>query len=124
VTLIAERVTLHPDPTGNLLAAFAIELGTIWLAVWTYARLSDLRLSELISPRASLGAGYAAAALILPAPTMEQSAHFVFSVLSFGVVGTPVRPFSRGVDWLKTVATGLTAVTIAALAYALAYGLL
>ncbi|WP_254271366.1 metal-dependent hydrolase [Haloarcula marina] len=122
--LVAERLTLHPDPTGHLLAAFAIELGTVWLAVWTYARLSGYRLPALVNPRASLGVGYAVAALVLPAPTLDQSAQFVFSVLAIGVVGAPVRPFRHGVDWLETLVTGLTAVTIAALAYAVAYGFL
>jgi len=122
--LVAERVALHPDPTGQLLAAFAVELGAIWLAVLAYARLTDRDLPELVSPRASLGAGYAVAALLLPAPTMEQSAHFVFSVLAIGVVGAPVRPFSHGVDTLRTLVTGLAAVTVAAVAYALAYGVL
>jgi membrane-bound metal-dependent hydrolase YbcI (DUF457 family) len=124
VVLVAERVALHPDPTGQLLAAFAVELGAVWLAVLTYARLTDRELPALVSPRASLGAGYAVAALLLPAPTMEQSAHFVFSVLAIGVVGAPVRPLSRGVDPLRAVVTGLAAVTVAALAYALAYGIL
>ncbi|WP_324662312.1 metal-dependent hydrolase [Haloarcula sediminis] len=124
VVLVAERVALHPDPTGQLLAAFAVELGTVWLAIWAYTRHTDRRLLDLVSPRASLGAGYAAAALLLPAPTMEQSAHFVFSVLAISVIGAPVRPFSRGVDRLRMAVTGLTAVTVAAVAYALAYGLL
>ncbi|WP_262177912.1 metal-dependent hydrolase [Haloarcula laminariae] len=122
--LVAERIALHPDPTGQLLAAFAVELGTVWLAIWAYTRHSDRRLLDLVSPRASLGAGYAAAALLLPAPTMEQSAHFVFSVLAISVVGAPVRPLSRDVDRLRMAVTGLTAVSVAAVAYALAYGLL
>ncbi|MBX0323510.1 metal-dependent hydrolase [Halomicroarcula sp. F13] len=124
VVLVAERIALHPDPTGHLLAAFAVELGAVWLAVWTYARLTGVRLPALVNPRASLGAGYAAAAIMLPAPTLEQSAHFVFSVLAIGVVGAPVRPFTRGVDALEALVTGLAAVTVAALAYALAYGVL
>ena len=124
VTLVAERIALHPDPTGQLLGAFAVELGAIWLAVWTYAKLSDLQLSELVSPRASLGAGYAGAALLLPAPTLEQSSYFVFSVLAIAAVGAPVRPFSRDIRWLQVVVTGLTAVTVGAVAYALAYGVL
>lgn len=124
VTLVAERLVLHPDPTGHLLAAFAVELGTVWFALWTYAHLRGCTLTELVHPRASLGVGYAVAALVLPAPTLEHSAHFVFSVLALGVAGAPFRPFSRGIDWLETLVTGLAAVTIAALAYAIAYGLL
>jgi membrane-bound metal-dependent hydrolase YbcI (DUF457 family) len=124
VVLVAERVALHPDPTGQLLAAFAVELAVIWLAIWAYAGNADRQLTDAVSPRASLGVGYAAAALLLPAPTLEQSAHFVFSVLAISVVGAPVRPFSRGVDPLRIVVTGLAAVTVAAVAYALAYGVL
>jgi len=124
VTLVAERVLLHPDPTTHLLAAFAIELATVWLAVWTYVHLRGYTLTGLVRPRAALGIGYAAAVLFLPAPTLEQSAYFVFSVLALGVIGAPVRPFSHGVDWLETLVTGLAAVTIAALAYAMAYGAL
>jgi membrane-bound metal-dependent hydrolase YbcI (DUF457 family) len=124
VTLVAERVLLHPDPTTHLLAAFAIELAAVWLAVWTYVHLRGYTLTGLVRPRAALGIGYAAAVLFLPAPTLEQSAYFVFSVLALGVIGAPVRPFSHGVDWLETLVTGLAAVTIAALAYAMAYGAL
>lgn len=124
VVVVTERIVLHPDPTGHLLAAFAIELGCIWLAVWTYANMRGYALPELVHPRASLGMGYAVAAILLPAPTLERSAHFVVSVLALGVVGAPIRPFSKGVNWLETLVTGLAAVTVAALAYALAYGLL
>jgi membrane-bound metal-dependent hydrolase YbcI (DUF457 family) len=121
VTLVAERVALHPDPTGHLLAAFALELATVWLAVVTYARVAEIRLTDFLTRRAALGSGYAVAAVIMPAPTLEQSAHFVFSVLAVGVVGAPTQPFTRGVDWREVVVTGLSAVTIGAIAYALVY---
>lgn len=121
VTLVAERIVLHPDPTGHLLAAFALELGTVWLALWTYARVSELRLSAFVTRRATLGAGYAAAALLLPAPTLDHSAHFVVSVLAVGFVGAPTQPFARDIDWREVVVTGLSAVTIGAVAYALMY---
>ncbi|MFC6757946.1 MULTISPECIES: metal-dependent hydrolase [Haloarcula] len=124
VVLVTERVALHPDPTGQLLAAFAVELAAIWLAVLAYARLTDRGLPSLVSPRASLGAGYAVAALLLPAPTLEQSAHFVFSVLAVGVVGAPVRTLGREFDPLRMAVTGLAAVTVGAVAYAIAYGVL
>ncbi len=66
VTLVAERVMLHPDPTTHLLAAFAIELATVWLAVWTYVHLRGYTLTGLVRPRAALGLGYAAAILSCP----------------------------------------------------------
>jgi membrane-bound metal-dependent hydrolase YbcI (DUF457 family) len=124
IPVVTELVVLHPDPTLHLLAAFAIELSTVWLAVYAYAHATGESLVRLVHPRASFGVGYAAAALVLPAPTLEQSAHFVFSVLALGAIGAPVRPFSEGVDWLSAVVTGLAAVTVAAVAYALALGAL
>jgi len=122
VTLVTERIALHPDPTGQLLAAFAVELGAIWLGVWTYARLKEFRLADLVTPRATLGVGYAGTALLLPAPTLEHASPFVFSVLAVGVVAVPVR--RRAVNWPAMAVTGLSAVTVAAAAYAIAYGLL
>lgn len=122
VALVAERIALHPDPTGQLLAAFAVELGAIWLGVWTYLRLKERRVGALVSPRAALGLGYAGSALLLPAPTLDHASPFVFSVLAVGVVGAPVR--RQAIDWPKVVVTGLTAVSAALLAYAVAYGAL
>jgi len=124
VTLVAERLVFHPDPTGHLLVAFVVELATVWLAAWTAARLRGVSLSDLIAPRAAVGAGYAVAVVFLPAPTLSQSSQFVFSVLAMATVGAPMRPFSRGFDPAGTAATGLAAVTAAVVAYALAYGVL
>jgi membrane-bound metal-dependent hydrolase YbcI (DUF457 family) len=122
IVVVSERVPLHPDPTGQLLAAFLIELGVIWLAFWSYTRISDQQLSDHISWRAMLGVGYGGAVLMLPPPTLEESRLFVFSVLAFAVVGLPVR--RRNIDLRDVLGTGLTAVTIAVLAYAGAYAIL
>jgi len=132
-TLFAGRVALHPDPTLHLLGAFAIELATIWLAAYALFALTDRRFRDYLSPRAGLGAGYAAAALALPAPTLSASYPFVFSILplaSVGVVGAARRsgdqfPLGRVrptlSDWPTALATGLAAVTLAAAGYTLAY---
>jgi membrane-bound metal-dependent hydrolase YbcI (DUF457 family) len=120
--IVTERVVLHPDPTVHLLSAFLIELGVIWLAFWSYTQMSDRQLSDHISWRAMLGVGYGGAVLMLPPPTLEESRLFVFSVLAFVVVGIPVR--GRNVDVRDVLGTGLTAVTIAVLAYAAAYAIL
>lgn len=84
--LVAERLSLHPDPTLHLLGAFAIELATFWLAALAYVSLSDRQLRVCIDWRAALGVGYAGVALALPAPTLESSYRFVVSVLALGVV--------------------------------------
>ncbi|WP_424018659.1 metal-dependent hydrolase [Halorientalis pallida] len=133
VTVFAERVTLHPDPTMHLLGAFTVELATIWLAAYALFTLTDRRFRDHLSPRAGLGAGYAAAALAIPAPTLSTSYPFVFSILplaSVGVVGAPGGRMGRSPlgrfrptlsDWPTALATGLAAVTLAAAGYTLAY---
>jgi len=151
VTIVAERITLHPDPTIHLLGAFLVELSTFWLAGYAYLRLRNERMGEHTSPRAAAGLGYAGAALVIPAPTLSASAHFVFSVLAIGVIGWvglhlnavlphrtvsttverraggrlanlgPTRVPVRMADSVTAYVTGLSAVTLAVFGYALAY---
>lgn len=137
VTLVSERITLFSDPTLHLLGAFWLELSTIWLAAAVYCALTDRSLRAHLHGRAALGVAYAAAALAVPAPTLASSYQFVFSVLAVGVVG----PVSFARRWrrarvlldrtaadsagddgaLAAVLTGLAAVTLASLTYALVY---
>ena len=126
--LLTERVTLLADPTLNLLAVFGVELATIWLAGYVYLRATDRRLLEHVDTRAAFGAAYALAAVTMPAPTLDVSYHFVFSILAVGAVGVaPNLLPSRSVlsaEWNEAVTwvlTGLTAVSIAALTYTLVY---
>ncbi|WP_227373559.1 metal-dependent hydrolase [Haladaptatus halobius] len=126
VVLLDSRLALLGDPTLNLLAIFVLELATGWLAVMTYFRLRDERLRKHVHGRAALGAGYALAALVLPAPTLSVSYHFVFSVLAVGVVGVgpqlhPRRPFRPVRDPRSWACTGMAAVTLAILGYAGTY---
>ena len=131
-TVIAERVVLSADPTLHLLGAFAVELATVWLALWTYFRLRDRRLAAHVDRRAVAGVGYAGAAVALPAPTLDVSYHFVFSVLAVGAVGaapptrriTRARRALRSLDAPQVAATGLAAVTLATAVYAGVYVLL
>ncbi|WP_284014203.1 metal-dependent hydrolase [Halobaculum litoreum] len=139
--VLTARVALSADPVFHLLGAFAIELATVWAAVIVWTRLRAERdgrvvgpfdLPRRVDPRAVAGAGYAASAFVIPAPTLDLSYPFVFSVLAVGVVGAvPVRVRRRGRAALapefanpgveRALFTGLTAVTLAASAYALAY---
>ena len=113
------RIALHADPTVHLVGAFLLELGTVWLALAVLAQLWDVRLRAQVSPRAVAGVVYAGAILLLPAPTLDAATGFVFSVLAVGLVGVPARWRSRHA-W-RAVGTGLAAITLAALAYVLAY---
>ena len=132
VTLLAERPTPFVDPTLNLLTAFGAELAAIWLGVGVFLWLSGVSPHVALDRRATVGAGYAATALVLPAPTLDVSYHFVFTVLAVGIVGfvprvelERVRPFARPrvslPDGASAAVTALTAVTLAVVAYAGAY---
>lgn len=137
-TFLDGRVALAGNPTLNLLAVFGLELATIWLAATAFCRLSGRRSRAHVDARATLGAAYGVAALVLPAPTLSVSYHFVFSVLAVGTVGvaprqlpidrlrrsTGLRPSLARPDadtCLDAALTGLLAVTLGAAAYAVGY---
>jgi hypothetical protein len=127
-TLLARRVTLHPDPTLHLLGAFGVELAAIWVGVAVAMLIAGVR--PTVSPRASLGLGYAASVFVVPAPTLERSYPFVFTILAVGAVGLFPRlrrtdsltsPGFRRPDAVAALVTGLAAVTLAWLTYGLVY---
>ncbi len=120
VDLGLSRVSLHPDPTIHLVGAFLVELATVWLALVVMARIHDVALRDHLDRRALAGFGYAAAAFVLPAPSLNAATDFVFSVTAVGLVGVPVgRPRQRRHWW--GITTALAAVTLAAIAYGVAY---
>ena len=133
VTLVAERVVLAPDPTLHLLAAFGLEVATMWAAAVVYLHLTDRRLADHVSPHATLGVGFAAAVLLLPSPSLDAPYRFVFGALGVGTVsGVGVRPrnwralLRRGTGELpltplRAALTGLAALTAALVAYGALY---
>lgn len=120
-----ELVVLHPDPTLHLLAAFALELGTVWAAVLVWSRLAGRPVLTAADGHAGLGVAYGASALLIPAPTLSLSYPFVFSVLALGLAVAVLRlRVGAGVrrpDLVASALTGLAAVTVAVAAYAVAY---
>jgi membrane-bound metal-dependent hydrolase YbcI (DUF457 family) len=133
VTVVAERVALHADPTVHLLSAFGLELATVWAAALVGLWLTGQSLRAFVDPRAALGVGYAASLLVIPAPTLDLSYPFVFTVLAVGVVGaTPrfrrplasrrlLRPTVELPGRWSAAATGLAAVSLGWVAYSAAY---
>ena len=125
--VVAHRIALLADPTLNLVGVFALELATICLALAVYCRLTDRVVRRYVHARSTLGVAYAIAAVILPAPTLDVSYHFVFSVLAVGLVGvTPrTRPVHRPtLDADAALAAALTAgaaIALATAAYTVAY---
>lgn len=122
-TLLAERIALHPDPTPNLLSVFGLELATLWLAVGAAAWLTRRSLRSHLDPRAAVGAGYGAIAVVLPAPTLEVSYHYVFSVLAVGTVGAPLSPRPGRRRIARAAVTGLAAISLGLLASSVVYTL-
>lgn len=136
VTLVAERVVLHPDPTMHLLAAFGFELVTIWAAGFVYLHVTDRRLGDHVSPHATLGVAFAAAVVFLPPPSLDSPYRFVFGALGVGMVSgvgiDPRRwpallgrdPENPRLPALDTAITALVALSTALVAYAALYLLL
>jgi hypothetical protein len=130
VTLVAARPDPFADPTLNLLAPLFLELATFWVALGVYLWVSDglPTLRAHLRGRAALGLGFAGVAVLLPPPTLDVSYHFVFPLVGVGLLTAapwPVVEVSSLGDLreqpLAAAATGLTAVTLAALAYTAVY---
>jgi membrane-bound metal-dependent hydrolase YbcI (DUF457 family) len=135
VTLVAERVVLHPDPTMHLLAAFALELLTIWAAALVYLHVTDRRVADHVSPHAMGGLAFAGAVVFLPPPSLETPYRFVAAALGVGTISgigvgvDPRRWRGRVVDdadrprlpTLDAAMTALVAVSTALVAYAAVY---
>lgn len=127
-TVVADRVVLMGDPTLNLLAVFGVELATIWLAGCVFLRVTGRGVLSHVDARAAVGVAYAIAVVAMPAPTLDVSYHFVFSILALAIVGIaprllPSRPLLTA-EWHETVTwgmTGLAAVSVAALSYTVTY---
>lgn len=121
-TIFDGSIVLHGDPTLHLLGAFALELAAIWLGVLAYHHVTGESIRPHVNARAAVGAAYALAVFVIPPPTLDVSYHFVFSVLAVGFVGGVPDPIQRRLpDRNSAFVTGLTAVTLAGLGYALAY---
>ena len=116
--LITERVALSADPTLHLLGAFGVELAAIWAGLLVAMWLLERPIQPAVDVRAVAGAGYALAALAIPAPTLDFSYQFVFSVLAVGMIGAAPRLRLPDVtverpSGIGATVTGLTALTVA-----------
>ncbi|MFB6146941.1 MAG: metal-dependent hydrolase [Halobacteriaceae archaeon] len=122
------RLAPLPDPTLNLLLAFLVELGALWLGLAALASLRAYRLRDAVHRRGVAGAVVGVGLLAAPPPTMAVSYHFVFTVLGGGVASGLAVPADRADlaigDVLTLVSTGLAAVTAGVLAYGAGYLLL
>lgn len=134
--LLTQRVVLSADPTLHLLAAFAIELAAVAFAAVVLARHAGLRPSRLVDRRAGIGALYGIGAIVMVPPTIHLSYHFVFSILTVGIVCGGIRRSRWGPyplrncyhrvagdpeAALRTAFTGLAGIAVALGSYAFVY---
>lgn len=131
----ARHVALHPDPTLGFLAVFAVELSTVWAALWAYRRLTGLSVRRHVDYRALLGVPYALVALVAPVPSPLVSYYPSISVLAVGGLGVLVVRPDRSVRRLasrrrwspdrdravRDAITALVALTLAVATYAGCY---
>lgn len=123
------KVAVAADPTVNLVVLFLLEVGLAWAALWTVSSARGWRIRDAVEPRAVLALGFAGSALVIRPPTLEVAYHFAAGALSTGLVVGVLPGVLRGrmvpgdgrLDPRAGVATGLAAVTLALLAYLVAY---
>ncbi|WP_049903495.1 metal-dependent hydrolase [Halococcus agarilyticus] len=134
VSPVDERIVLAADPTVNLLLSFWIELATVWFGALVYCALTRRALRAYVHRWAAIGLVYVAAPVVVPSPTVSSASPFVFGVLAVGIVGSlPLvwrrerngrrrgRQLLDAETLLTAILTGLAAVTVASVAYAVGY---
>ncbi|MFB6201811.1 MAG: metal-dependent hydrolase [Halorhabdus sp.] len=119
---IATRIRPFGDPTTNLLVAFGTELAVIWFGLGVGVVALGVNPRRHVHPEAALGVVYAPMALILDGASVDNAVPFVATILPLGLLGL----VSRERPWTITggitvVLTGLAAITLAWLAFALVY---
>lgn len=122
---LTESVRLAADPTINLVTVALVELGAIWAGVLAFASVQRLQVRRLISSWAGLGLLYPIVMVAVPRPTMADAHLLGFTLVPFGLVGVlgvVGRDPRRSATAFRAAGTALATVTIATVAYLLAYG--
>lgn len=123
------RISVAPDPTVNLIVLFGLELALAWAVVWTVSVERDWQIREATGAPGLLGVGFAAAAFVITPPTLQVAYHFALGTLATGFILGVVPGVARvrgsadrrSIDYRTGIVTGLAAVSLAAVAYLLAF---
>lgn len=123
------KLALAPEPTVNLVGLFGLEVALAWGALATVASVRGWRLRDALAPRAGLAVGFAGAALVIQPPTLRIAYHFALGTIGTGLVLGVAAPAVRGrlgpgdvrIRRRTGVVTSLAAVSLALVAYLLAY---
>jgi len=139
----AGRVSLAADPTLDILGVLFVELAAVWAGLAVFSRGAGSRvghtdrLRDALDRRAGVGIAYAPAAVILPRPTIVDAHVLGATIVPFAALvgvwvgygsfrrrgatahaGAAIRRF--GPVYVGVVA-GVTALTLAAIAYTTVY---
>lgn len=139
----AGRVSLAADPTLDLLGILFVELAAVWVGIAVFSRVTDGRvgfggrLRDALDRRAGVGPAYAPAAVVLPRPTIIDAHVLGATIVPFAAlvgVWAGYASFRRGdetdhanADARRFASTytgavaGVTALTLAAIAYTVVY---
>lgn len=133
------RVALSADPTLDLLGVLFAELATVWAGLAVFSRVAGDRIGQggrvrdAIDRRAGVGLAYAPSAVVLPRPTIADAHILGATVVPFAaIVGVWAGVASSRRDTAEHnahgstsiyvgVVGGVTALTLAAVAYTAVY---
>ena len=137
------RVSLAADPTLDIVSVLFVELAAVWAGLAVFSRVAGNRvgpggrLRDVLDRRAGVGLAYAPAAVLLPRPTVVDAHILGATIVPFAVaigVWAGSAALRRGevvgrggVDELRLgsaytgVVAGVTALTLAAIAYTAVY---
>ena len=140
--VLAARVSLAADPTLHLLGTLFVELAAVWAGLAVLSRVASGRIGggrfrDAIDQRAGVGVAYAPAAIVLPRPTIADAHVLGATIVPLAAllgVWAGYASFRRsrasdrdGVEARRDehifagVVTGVTALTLAAIAYTVVY---
>lgn len=122
---LTDRVVFSADDTLNLLCVLFVEVSLVWAGLLSFLRLTGRRVGDAFAGRAAVGVGYAAAAFVLPRPTMVDAHYLGFTVVPLAVA-VGATAFASGLGLrseraIRGAVTGLATLTVAAAAYLFAY---
>lgn len=137
------RVALSADPTLDLLGVLFAELATVWAGLAVFSRVAGDRIGQggrvrdAIDRRAGVGLAYAPAALILPRPTVVDAHILGATIVPLAAIVGVWAGFASlrrdgGTEHTRAdifgftsvyfgVVNGVTALSLAAVAYTVVY---
>ncbi len=115
--LLDSRIAIFQDPTLNLLLAFSTELFFICSSIAMFFYLTDRDLRSALSPLALTGVLYLGIGYWIPAPTLEVSYQFVFSIIGYSAFVGALPEINRPTDKENLIGFAVRSVSILVVAF-------